>query len=313
MTTKKVYSEDDKIVNTDGIESLVEKEIIPPQEQFTNGDCETWSEGAPTGFDLQLDTGSVEQSTDSHAGTYAIKIISSEAPGTPSAIGIGKTGLTPGETLTHSVWGKIVYNEDPPTEANYFLYNGPLATATHFWIEPNSGWQAMNSPGTIDPGESYDGLGSDQTTYTERSGTIQSPDSGEIWLYTQVLGPGGIGYFDDFSLKTEESSSPAEFYKIKLKNTLAELTPQDIVFQVLDSEDQEVMSFNGKGVKPFIVDSNSFSTPPTDAELDAEFGTPSEVGSCFEAIIDVGGAGTNVYRVISDGVNWLYNSLSVAS
>lgn len=311
MTTKKIYSEDDVIVETSGIESSVEKEIIPAQENFYNGDCEIWSEGNPDGFDLQLDTGSVEQSTDSHGGTYAIKITSSEAPGTPSAIGIGQTGLTPDDVLNHSVWGKVVYNEDPPTEANYFLLDGPLSTATKYWVEDT--WYDMNSPGTIDPGESYDGLGSEQTTYTERSGTITVPASGKIYLYVQVLGPGGIAYFDDFSLLTPESSSPAEFYTIKLKSTIAELTSQDVALKVVDSENQEILSFTGKGYKTFFVDPNSFSAPPTDAELDAEFGTPDEVGNGFEVIIDIGGAGTNVYRVICDGYSWFFNSLSVAS
>lgn len=46
------------------------------------------------------------------------------------------------------------------------------------------------------------------------------------------------------------------------------------------------------------------SNPPTDAELDAEFGTPATVGSGFTAVINDNGGGANFYQVTSDGTNW---------
>lgn len=49
---------------------------------------------------------------------------------------------------------------------------------------------------------------------------------------------------------------------------------------------------------------NSFSNPPTAAELDVVFGTPVAVGDKFTASINNGGAGTNFYRVYSDGASW---------
>lgn len=52
------------------------------------------------------------------------------------------------------------------------------------------------------------------------------------------------------------------------------------------------------------------SNPPTDAELDTAFGaTPAEVWAGFTAIVDDGGAGTNVYNVVSNGTNWLYSAV----
>jgi hypothetical protein len=54
------------------------------------------------------------------------------------------------------------------------------------------------------------------------------------------------------------------------------------------------------------------SNPPTDAELDAEFGTPATVGAGFIAILDDAGAGANVYLVASDGTNWWYEALTKA-
>lgn len=55
------------------------------------------------------------------------------------------------------------------------------------------------------------------------------------------------------------------------------------------------------------------SSPPTDAELDAEFGTPATVGAGFTAIVDDAGTGTTAWMVISDGTNWWYEELTKAT
>ena len=52
------------------------------------------------------------------------------------------------------------------------------------------------------------------------------------------------------------------------------------------------------------VDTSNFSNPPTDAELDAGFGAPVDLGSGWMRFIDDNGAGTNFYLVVSDGTNW---------
>ena len=46
------------------------------------------------------------------------------------------------------------------------------------------------------------------------------------------------------------------------------------------------------------------SNPPTDAELDAAFGTPATVGKGYVIHINDNGAGANFYRVVSDSTNW---------
>lgn len=60
------------------------------------------------------------------------------------------------------------------------------------------------------------------------------------------------------------------------------------------------------------VSTANVSNPPTDAELDSEFGTPATVGAGFQAIIDDNGAGANFYVVYSDGANWWYSSMTKA-
>jgi hypothetical protein len=55
------------------------------------------------------------------------------------------------------------------------------------------------------------------------------------------------------------------------------------------------------------------SSPPTDAELDAEFGTPAEVGSGFTALIDDGGAATAAYFVAAINSAWWHVSLTKAT
>ena len=56
------------------------------------------------------------------------------------------------------------------------------------------------------------------------------------------------------------------------------------------------------------VSRSDVSTPPTDAELDAVFGTPAEVGAGWVQLVDDDGAGSNEYLVWSDGVSWWYAS-----
>lgn len=53
---------------------------------------------------------------------------------------------------------------------------------------------------------------------------------------------------------------------------------------------------------------------PTDAELDAAFGTPAQVGDGFHAILDEGGSGSVVYPVYAKNGKWWYGAaLTVAS
>ena len=58
---------------------------------------------------------------------------------------------------------------------------------------------------------------------------------------------------------------------------------------------------------------NDISNPPTDAELDAIFGTPATVGAVFMRILNDNGAGSNVYVIGSDGTNWWYLAMTKAT
>ena len=57
---------------------------------------------------------------------------------------------------------------------------------------------------------------------------------------------------------------------------------------------------------------NNVSYPPTDAQLDAAFGTPAAVGDGFVGVLDDNGAGTDVYLCVSDGTLWWYETLAQA-
>ena len=54
---------------------------------------------------------------------------------------------------------------------------------------------------------------------------------------------------------------------------------------------------------------NNVSAIPTDAELDAIYGTPASVGAGFVSYLNDAGLGVSVYQVISDGTNWFYTLL----
>ena len=57
---------------------------------------------------------------------------------------------------------------------------------------------------------------------------------------------------------------------------------------------------------------DNVSNPPTDAELDGLFGTPTSVGKGFARIINDAGLNANNYLVVSNGVGWWYVALTVA-
>lgn len=61
------------------------------------------------------------------------------------------------------------------------------------------------------------------------------------------------------------------------------------------------------------VSTANVSNPPTDAELDTEFGTPATVGAGFQALLEDNGAGSNVYLVASDGSNWWHTAMTKAT
>ena len=53
--------------------------------------------------------------------------------------------------------------------------------------------------------------------------------------------------------------------------------------------------------------------PPTDAEIDAIFGTPATVGPGFMGLIDDNDAHTKFWLCVSSGANWLYEELTKAT
>lgn len=61
------------------------------------------------------------------------------------------------------------------------------------------------------------------------------------------------------------------------------------------------------------VHTDDVSNPPTDAELDAIFGTPAAVGAGFTAYINDAGLGSNFYQIVSDGTNWWIFTGTVAA
>ena len=61
-----------------------------------------------------------------------------------------------------------------------------------------------------------------------------------------------------------------------------------------------------------IVDNTNVSNPPTDAELDAIFGTPATNYPGFMAIVDDAGANTTVWLVVTNGTSWWYEGLTKA-
>lgn len=54
------------------------------------------------------------------------------------------------------------------------------------------------------------------------------------------------------------------------------------------------------------------AAPPTDAQLNTEFGDPATLNQQWLAILDDNGAGTSVYLITHDGTDFWYVSLTKA-
>ncbi len=55
------------------------------------------------------------------------------------------------------------------------------------------------------------------------------------------------------------------------------------------------------------------TTPPTQTELVAAFGSAATAGAGFTAILNAGGAGTDLSLVVSDGTAWFLAALTLAT
>jgi hypothetical protein len=97
----------------------------------------------------------------------------------------------------------------------------------------------------------------------------------------------------------------------------APTTPASGFHQVYADNAGDIHAINDGGISKKLsgvnVSTADVSNPPTDAELDSEFGTPATVGAGFIAIVDDNGADTNDYLVVSNGTSWWYATLTKAT
>jgi hypothetical protein len=97
-------------------------------------------------------------------------------------------------------------------------------------------------------------------------------------------------------------------------------TPHAIIDQCLPTREEKeglrqlattVPDFTDASIR-ILISGAKVSNPPTDAELDSEFGTPATVGAGFVALLDDDGAGANVTLLASDGTQWWTVSMTKA-
>lgn len=72
-----------------------------------------------------------------------------------------------------------------------------------------------------------------------------------------------------------------------------------------------VVNANAAGIRT-ITSADNVSSPPTDAEIDAAFGTPAAVGDGFIGLIDDNGAGTTIWLCVALNSQWWYEQLTAA-
>ena len=147
----------------------------------------------------------------------------------------------------------------------------------HPWLNGRSGGQTLI--GGTDAGDDL----TLETTSNGTKGTVFVGEAGDI-----LLGDGALRTMrPDTSDKIDRGSSTKKF-----KAFFAAL---------MDANEGGVRTQN---------DTTELAAPadPTDAELDAAFGTPAAVGDGFLATLDHNAAGTNFFLIGSDGTNWWYQA-----
>lgn len=88
------------------------------------------------------------------------------------------------------------------------------------------------------------------------------------------------------------------------------LTPPNTQDAQLAQWLQELYNYLANNI--YYYSDGSVSNPPTKAELTSLFGEPNRVGAQFSALLNNGGASSDVYLIASDGTDWYYTALTKA-
>lgn len=139
------------------------------------------------------------------------------------------------------------------------------------------------------------------TAFTPNDGTAGMTQNGNIAL------PDLTG---DWATTTVNSEVDGPWYYIRITRTRNNVgtPPTESIIQIQNSssgnfEWDDEGNVHIKSLRTD-VDITNFSNPPTDAELDAAFGTPATVGAGWRKSINDNNGGSNFYEVMSDGSNW---------
>lgn len=92
------------------------------------------------------------------------------------------------------------------------------------------------------------------------------------------------------------------------KNAIASPAEGAVVFDTDLNRLEEYTSalWQRAGGNTVTVSTADVTNPPTDAELDAAFGTPATVGAGFIGVVNDNNGDTNCYFVFSTGASWFY-------
>lgn len=104
--------------------------------------------------------------------------------------------------------------------------------------------------------------------------------------------------------------APGDYLTVEVDQVGSTTPGADLTVHLACGED--VQGGGGGVVDRLSVSAADVSNPPTDAELDATFGTPAVAGAGFVRLLDDGGADSNVYLVVSNGTSWWHVLLTKA-
>ena len=147
---------------------------------------------------------------------------------------------------------------------------------------------------------------------------LVAPTGGEVWRGTRTIQWQfrGAGWEPGDTVRIEYSSDAGKSWQqipgaesLSYGDGAFSWDTAGVTKMILDADAGlwlgGVGNFNAGGVRTTHSEAN-VSSPPTDAELDATFGTPAAVGEGFHALVDDNNANTAGWAVWSLGGSWWY-------
>lgn len=190
------------------------------------------------------------------------------------------------------------------------------AILDEFKAIPIGSTEILISPGFMPDGTRFNGAVT--TTLTTAIGNlsagqhqlacvyVQSDRTLDVQLATAKDALDPLTVADIAECHTAADSDALPVVAVQLVEGVADITDEYLRYDLR-------LLFSALATRRIATSSADVTNPPTDAELDSAFGTPTEAGAGFVSLLDDAGGDANVYLVASNGTSWWYAAMTKAT